>query len=164
MTPAELILATYEDVTYFKVPCLSGQSLGLDVMADIENDAELEEFSSTLKNFLELTTHDIKKLAPYVFSEFKACEEDLIWNGIEITISNEDAVWNELEFKDVFLVRQGDEEQIVYVVMSAECSWDEEHGVQFVFRRGNELTRISEQDGNYTSCDLPDLPNNQDSN
>jgi hypothetical protein len=35
----------------------------------------------------------------------------------------------------------------VYVSVLCECDWEEEHGLQLVYRNGRTLTRVSEQDG-----------------
>ncbi|WP_299246886.1 hypothetical protein [uncultured Aquimarina sp.] len=36
----------------------------------------------------------------------------------------------------------------IYVQILCNCVWEEEHGLQFVLKKGNELTRVSDQDGN----------------
>jgi hypothetical protein len=35
----------------------------------------------------------------------------------------------------------------IYIQALCRCVWDDEHGIQFVFKEGRELTRVSEQDG-----------------
>ncbi len=35
----------------------------------------------------------------------------------------------------------------IYIQVLCNCDWDEEHGIQFVFKEGKELIRVSEQDG-----------------
>jgi hypothetical protein len=36
----------------------------------------------------------------------------------------------------------------IYIQVLCNCAWEEEHGIQFIFKEGKELTRVSEQDGN----------------
>jgi hypothetical protein len=36
----------------------------------------------------------------------------------------------------------------IYIQVLCNCEWEDEHGIQFIFKEGNELTRVSEQDGN----------------
>lgn len=43
-----------------------------------------------------------------------------------------------------------------------ECDWEEEHGLQLVFRQGKKLTRISDQDGHLTEADAYDKPDEED--
>ena len=50
----------------------------------------------------------------------------------------------------------------IYVHMHMECEWEEEHGLQLVFRKGQQLTRISQQDGYLTDADAFNLPDSQD--
>jgi hypothetical protein len=35
----------------------------------------------------------------------------------------------------------------IYIQALCNCVWDDEHGIQFVFKEGKELIRVSEQDG-----------------
>ncbi len=39
----------------------------------------------------------------------------------------------------------------MYVQIAADCDWEPEHGLQLVYRGGNELVRVSEQDGHLTN-------------
>lgn len=36
----------------------------------------------------------------------------------------------------------------IYIQVLCSCEWEEEHGIQFIFKEGKELIRVSEQDGN----------------
>lgn len=42
------------------------------------------------------------------------------------------------------------------------CEWEEEHGLQLVFKEGKKLTRISGYDGHITAADAYDIPDEQD--
>jgi hypothetical protein len=35
----------------------------------------------------------------------------------------------------------------IYIQALCKCVWDDEHGIQFIFKEGKELIRVSEQDG-----------------
>lgn len=50
----------------------------------------------------------------------------------------------------------------VYVQLAGEYSWDEEHGIQLIFKEGIDLTRVSSQDGHYAHCDAWGLPESDD--
>lgn len=45
--------------------------------------------------------------------------------------------------KDRYKKRNG-----VFIQILCECDWEKEHGLQIVLKNGNELIRVSEQDGN----------------
>lgn len=40
----------------------------------------------------------------------------------------------------------------MYVAVDCRCDWEEEHGLQLVFRQGRMLTRVSDQDGHLTEA------------
>lgn len=46
--------------------------------------------------------------------------------------------------------------------IAAECDWEPEHGLLIVYRNGNELSRVSDQDGHLTHTDAYDLPEQED--
>ena len=46
--------------------------------------------------------------------------------------------------------------------MACECEWEQEHGLQLVFRQGKKLTRVSDQDGHLTKADAYGIPDNED--
>ena len=46
--------------------------------------------------------------------------------------------------------------------MSCHCRWEDEHGLQFVFRQGRDLVRVSSEDGHLTDSDAYDFPDRED--
>ena len=42
------------------------------------------------------------------------------------------------------------------------CTWDQEHGLQIIYRRGAELSRVSQQDGHLTTSDAYARPDSED--
>lgn len=60
-----------------------------------------------------------------------------------------EAIWDSVTPGPVHVARDGD--GVVYVVMQAECAWDEEHGLQLVWRDGRTLTRVGPYDGGLTN-------------
>ena len=49
-----------------------------------------------------------------------------------------------------------DEDGTVYLSAEGDCAWDEEHGVQLVFRNGDELCKVGPYDGHVTNVDAFD--------
>ena len=43
-----------------------------------------------------------------------------------------------------------------------DCDWEPEHGLQLVFRKGQSLSRVSDDDGHLTYSDAFNLPEDQD--
>jgi hypothetical protein len=70
------------------------------------------------------------------------------WNVAMAAIREPDAIWAFVYPKDVH-VRYDHGTDCVYVLLACACDWEEEHGLQLVYRDGSVLTRVSEQDGHF---------------
>jgi hypothetical protein len=88
-------------------------------------------------------------LAAAVFEHYEACIRGM---GAPRRFGSASELWSTLR-PDSVAIAQDSETGIVHLLVNTECEWDEEHGLQLVFRLGTELVRISEQDGNIV--DLP---------
>jgi hypothetical protein len=64
-----------------------------------------------------------------------------------LEIANDKDIWNFVHPSEILI--QWDEKGDFYVVVSASCDWEEEHGLQLVFPSGQKLTRASGHDGHY---------------
>ena len=64
-------------------------------------------------------------------------------------LTSSDKVWEYIHPKEIIVTmdrykkREG-----VYIQILCNCDWEEEHGLQIVLKNGNELIRVSDQDGN----------------
>ena len=74
-------------------------------------------------------------------------EED--WNRAMAQCRDPIAIWQFVQPKDLY-VQYHEETASAYVTLACECAWEEEHGLQLVYRDGMTLTRVSEQDGHLT--------------
>ncbi len=63
---------------------------------------------------------------------------------------------------EVFVSRRSERDRAIYVQITADCDWEPEHGLQIVYRRGSELSRVSDLDGHLTHSDADDLAEEQD--
>lgn len=77
-------------------------------------------------------------------------------------IKDKNEIWNFIHPTEIYVTRRPYNEQDIYVQIACECDWEKEHGLQFVFRQGRKLTRISEQDGHLTEADAYDKPDKED--
>jgi len=148
MNAAEsLIRSTFDRATTAELPCLPGIQLDIDAPDVLDDLSDLSEFVHALENFLQLSQNDLKKAAPRILHEYKAYEATVDPDCLRVRISSAEEALGQLDFRGLSLVRIPYRDKAVYAVLEAECSWDEEHGIQLVYRFGNELTRVSEQDG-----------------
>jgi len=123
-----------------------------------------------ITNFLKLTETDKLALTPLLDENCRAvCENiDLGPGSAELKkrwLSSEDrtTLWQDVAPPEsIRIQRRHRRDEDIYVHMSMDCGWEEEHGLQLVFRRGQQLTRISQQDGWLTDADAYALLDKED--
>ncbi len=121
-----------------------------------------ERDAAAAESFLSLGPADRLAASPYVFQNYQriadlADEQDL---GCRIDWTSE--VWKHVRPSETFVSRRHRRERSVYVQITANCDWEKEHGLQIIYRRGRELSRVSVQDGQLTHTDAYNLPEDQD--
>ena len=64
-------------------------------------------------------------------------------------LTSADKVWEYIHPEEIVVTKDrfGLDKEI-YIQVLCRCDWEEEHGLQFVFKEGKELIRVSEDDGN----------------
>ncbi|MCA4021096.1 DUF6985 domain-containing protein [Vibrio vulnificus] len=143
------------------IPYIGDVSLQF-IVEDVEEDPNKDEYVTAIQNFLSLQFEDRCKANEYIFQNYQRfCElvdEDDVW----VQITNAQDVWEHIQVTEVHVSRRYYGDKKVYVQLIAECDWEIEHGLQLVFRNGNELNRVSEQDGHLTHCDAYALPEAED--
>lgn len=125
--------------------------------ADMFEDADRsEEGAPALAAFLALTSADRIADSRHVFAYYKDYHqavggEDWLDEQMGIPEALAD-IWNYVtpgSEIDVQKGRHGDENW--YVIMEANCGWEEEHGLMLVWRNGTVLTKVGGYDGHFTN-------------
>ena len=65
-------------------------------------------------------------------------------------IKEESEIWKFIYPEEINICRDYVEETAIYIVIICECEWEQEHGLQFVFKHGKRLIRVSAIDGQVT--------------
>jgi hypothetical protein len=91
--------------------------------------------------------------------------DDVVYDGIdpalaEMTEKNE--IWNFVYPSDIYVSKRHRRDEDIYIAVSCRCGWDDEHGLQLVFRQGKKITRVSDEDGHLTEADAYDKPDEED--
>jgi hypothetical protein len=125
----------------------------------------IEEADQALTEFLKLNKEDRNGISELAYNncmefldavEFDEADEPLR------QIKNKNEIWNFIQPTEIYVTRRPYKERDVYVQIACECDWEQEHGLQLVFRQGKKLTRISEQDGHLTEADAFGKPDSKD--
>lgn len=132
-----------------EIPFFDNQKLPITfINFESEQDKDfIDEADITLNNFFLLTQTDKYKISDLVY---KNCMEFLADSGKTDEklehIKDKNEIWQFIYPTDIY-VKRGYKDQAIYVQIACECEWDIENGLQFIYKKGNKLTRISEQDG-----------------
>lgn len=125
----------------------------------------MDEADQALTNFLKLNANDrnlISELAYKNCMDFlDVVDYDEADEPLRL-IKNKNDIWKFIHPTEIYIARRPYKEQDIYVQIACECDWEQEHGLQLVFRQGKKLTRISEQDGHVTEADACDKPDEED--
>ncbi|MGK0365192.1 MAG: hypothetical protein ACI85O_002257 [Saprospiraceae bacterium] len=46
--------------------------------------------------------------------------------------------------QDIYVTRRHQSDKDIYLNIDCECEWEQEHGLQLVFRQGKQLTKIGD--------------------
>ena len=150
-----------------EIPFFDNEKLTITFMDfEPEHDkAFVEEADQALLNFFNLTSADRNSISDLAH---KNCFDFLEAVGFDeadkplrqIKVHHE--IWNFIHPTEIYVTRRPYKDQDIYVQIACECDWEQEHGLQLVFRQGRQLTRISEQDGHLTEADAYDKPDEED--
>jgi hypothetical protein len=106
----------------------------------------LLEADKVLQSFLKLDKKDRINDSQIVNNYYK----ETLKHGYTrpLDIKTIDGIWNFVYPSEIII--HWDEEGDFYLCVTCGCEWEEEHGLQLVFKDGLTLTRASGQDGHFT--------------
>ncbi len=71
-------------------------------------------------------------------------EESLQQDLLLKNLNTPDDVWEHISPTEVVITMgRGSAEPDIYLQIMCKCTWEEEHGIQFVLKNGSKLTRVS---------------------
>jgi len=149
------------------IPFFDGMKMPVLFMDfDLAKDSDfILEAENALTNFLQLNSADRFNISSLLFTN---CMDFLREVGSEETdaalweMKHPDEVWKFAHFSQITLTRRPYKEKDMYLVITGNCDWEQEHGIQLVFRQGKKLTRVSSQDGHITEADARGISDEQD--
>ncbi|MEP6669877.1 MAG: hypothetical protein ABJF10_12035 [Chthoniobacter sp.] len=142
------------------VPYFDGQRMTFTV--DGLTEADREDVERALAAFFALGSDAKKVAAPFVFQNYRRMADVLDEDEVGCRITSPDGVWAHVHPSEIFVSRRHRRDHLIYIQITAECDWEREHGLQIIYRRGSELSRVSDQDGHLTHTDAYDVPEDKD--
>lgn len=135
---------------------------------DFEPDHDttfLQEADLALTNFFKLNSADRNSISELAYKNCMNFLEAISFDEIDQPlreIKDKNEIWKFIHPSEIYVTRRPYKEQDMYVQVACECDWEQEHGLQLVFRQGKKLTKISDQDGHLTEADAYDKPDEED--
>ena len=129
----------------FEIPYFDNKKLKIGFI-EAEHQPYLEGADKVLQNFFELKSSDkienSEIVANYYFETLK--------HGYtkQLNIKKNQDIWNFVTPTEIII--QWDEYGDFFLCVSCECDWEEEHGLQLVFKNGHTLTSASGNDGHFS--------------
>jgi hypothetical protein len=131
------------------------------VLPGVAGDSNPSDFESALTAFFRLGATEREQAGRFVFRLYRQFVGAVGEDELDFTIPSASAVWDFVTPTEIHVSRRR-KDQLVYVVILAECRWEVEHGLVVIYRKGSALSRVSEQDGHLTTSDAFGLPEDKD--
>ena len=151
----------------FEIPFFDNIELTISFMdCEPENDIDfLKEADQALTNFFKLNSVDRNAISDLAFKNCLYYLEEEGYDEVDDSfrkLDDKNQIWKFIHPTEIYVTRRPYKERDMYVQIVCECEWEQEHGLQLVFRQGKKLTRISDQDGHLTEADAYDKPDEED--
>jgi hypothetical protein len=149
------------------IPFFDGEKLTVTFTDFMPDDDEhfVREADAALISFLSLGREDRLALSNSIYKNcnevVEVTDDEYIPEEIR-AIKDETQVWDYVHPTEIYVTRRPKNDQDIYIQIACECDWEEEHGLQLVFRQGQKLTRVSSQDGQITEADAYGRPDEED--
>jgi len=139
------------------VPVSFFSGVPLEFIVDVvpENGQFAIDVQDAANSFLRLTAVDRLAASELVFKNYRDFLEATDIDALPVSTS--DDIWRFVKPTQICISRRHRRDRDIYVEVACECAWEEEHGLQLVYRKGNVLVRVSAQDGHLTEADAYNL-------
>lgn len=113
------------------------------VFTEAENESYFTLADFAVGNFMRLSISDRRNHSLQIIENYK---QNLIFDYTpRLELKSDNDIWNFVYPSDIILAQNETGE--VFVLVECGCEWEEEHGLQLVFKNGQQLTRVSYNDG-----------------
>lgn len=128
-----------------KVDLLDGKLLPFifEEEEDVDLAALIRPIESAVENFLRLSPDSREELTELIYANY---QEILDVSTLQpLPMRSKSDVWKYV-YPDRVFVKQHPDDKNIYVVVTGDCEWEQEHGLQMVFRDGEKISSVSDVD------------------
>jgi hypothetical protein len=127
------------------IPVLGGKLCRI-VVEGYDGDEAPADFHAAIASFLSIGEDVLKQAAPFVFRYYEDCAAEGI---APVAIASPADVWRHVQFGSEVYATRG--ERAIYLSLECNCDWEEEHGLQIVFKNGLVVNKVGPFDGHTTN-------------
>jgi hypothetical protein len=130
-----------------------GNRLCQIVLEGYDTDAYPADFHLAIANFLSIGPAVLHDASVHVFRYYQDCLGTA--DDIPMIAAAAD-VWQHVHFRnqlEIQVSRNNYVDEEVYISLSCSCDWEDEHGLQLVFKHGLWVSRVGPNDGHLTNMD-----------
>lgn len=150
-----------------KIPFFDNKELKVIFMNFVpeNDDLFIKEADEAIETFLNKSNSDRIQISKLVY---KNCKDFLTDIGFDDNdkklweIKDEKLIWDFVSPNEIYVTRRPYNDKNIYIDINCECQWEQEHGLQLVFRQGKQITRVSQIDGHLTDADAYDKSDSED--
>ena len=128
----------------FPVPYFDNKAIKIGFV-EAEHQPYLEGADKTLENFFGLASIDRIQNSEVVHHYYSETLKHDYTKPLDIQTTQH--IWNFVNPTEIII--HWDENEQFYLCVSCECEWEDEHGLQLVFKNGITLIRASGHDGHF---------------
>ncbi|GAA2864001.1 hypothetical protein Acy02nite_72130 [Actinoplanes cyaneus] len=144
-----------------KLGCWLSEEIAIPVLDDTpclvairgyDDDPAPEDFHAAIRNFLTLDRSVLLAAAPHIFAYYRDVTEDA-GDDWRVEIDSPADVFDHLRFVELVTIERDQlDDRHVYVSVEGDCDWNDEDGLQLVFRDGLAVTKAGPFDGHLTNA------------
>lgn len=127
------------------VPAIFGQKCRFSLL-EYDNDPNKEDFHTAIENFLSIDESVLKAAEEHMFAYYRDNLDGFV------RIKSPSDVWSHLNIGYEATIQRGEDGHI-YISFEGGCDWEDEHGLQTVFKNGLEVTKVGPWDGHVTNSE-----------
>jgi hypothetical protein len=139
------------------VPIFGGKACTIIVDGYADDDRK-DEFHAAIANFLSGSPAVLREADHALFRYYKDFEEYWLDDG-NPALKSADELWQRVRLgSQPMVTRRAYGDKGIYVTVECECAWEEEHGLQIVFKNGLKINKLGGYNGHLTNSDAFDNP------
>ncbi len=117
---------------------------------DCAQDAQRGDIDRAITSFLALEPSALTDVEEHVFRYYLDCKDDFEpGEPGYLEIGKASDVWKHVDFGGEATV--GREGNAVYISLGCNCDWEQEHGLQIVFKDGQRVNKVGPFNGHFTN-------------